>query len=111
MKKAVDVLKEKRRIQRFSIALPSKIAVGSENPPVLNLVSRNLCAGGGFYLTDNPLPIGTRVTIEMIMRLGEPERGDVTGSPISVSGTVIRTTADGMAVRFAKKYAITSLRE
>ena len=111
MTKPVDVLREKRQMQRFSIALPSKITADSEKPPVLDLVSRNLCAGGGFYLTDNPLPIGTRVTIEMAMRLGEPGQSDATGCQISVSGTVMRTADDGMAVRFAKRYKIASMIE
>jgi PilZ domain len=104
-----DVLKDKRRMQRFAIALPSQIETNGENASVLSLLSRDVCAGGGFYLVDNPLPVGTQVKVKMVMKIGAPELSGVTGSQISVSGTVIRTDADGMAVCFNKRYNIMSV--
>ena len=62
-------LSEKRKQQRFSIALPSEIELKGENSPALSLVSRDVCAGGAFYLTDSPLPIGSQVTIKMLLKL------------------------------------------
>ncbi|MFZ0727980.1 MAG: PilZ domain-containing protein [Desulfobacterales bacterium] len=104
-------LSDKRKQQRFSIALPSEIELNGANSPALSLVSRDVCAGGGFYLTDKPLPIGSQVKIRMLLKLGDPDRRGVAGSQISVSGTVIRTEADGVAVSFDKKYKIIALRK
>ena len=104
-------LSEKRKQRRFSIALPSTIVSNSKNSPALRLVSRDICAGGGFYLTDSPLPIGTQVMIKMIMNLGETDHSDVTRSQINVSGTVVRADSIGMAVSFGKRYKIVAMRK
>ncbi len=109
MSKTVYKLGEKRQLQRFSVALPSMIEPTGGNLPVMSLFSRDVCAGGAFYLTDSPLPVGTPVMIKMIMKLKETGRSDVTNSQISVSGTVVRADASGMAVCFAKRYKIASL--
>lgn len=111
MSKSIGVLREKRQMQRFSIALPSTIESNGKKSPALRLVSRDVCAGGAFYPTDSPLPVGTQVMIKMIMKLGETNHSDVTGSQISVSGTVVRADSIGMAVCFAKRYKIASMRE
>jgi hypothetical protein len=109
--KRAYMLREKRRMQRFPLALPTQIQLEQGNRPTLSLVSRDVCTGGGFYLTDSPLPIGTRVKIKMFVKLGEPDRSDVGSSQISVSGTVIRRDRDGMAVCFDKRYRIVRLRK
>jgi hypothetical protein len=111
MAKQAYMLKEKRRMQRFSIALPAEIRLDGQKSRFLSLISRDVCAGGGFYLTDRPLPIGTQVRIKMFLKPGGPGRTRVAGSQISVSGTVVRRDRSGMAVCFDKRYRIVSLRK
>jgi hypothetical protein len=107
---ATEASRDKRKMQRFSIALPSKIEAKTEGSAVTNCISRDVCACGGFFLTENPPPIGTQLMVQMFLQIDEPEKNDVTVSRISVWGTVIRTEKSGMGVRFDKRYKITYVR-
>jgi hypothetical protein len=111
MAKRVYDLREKRKQQRFPIALPSTIESDDNHTPVMSLVSRDVCAGGGYYPTDSPLPIGTQVLVKMIATLGGAEGGDAARTQISIPGNVVRADATGMAVCFTKRYKITSMAE
>lgn len=111
MGKPVFATSEKRQLQRFAIVLPSEVKLNGGQSSSLDLVSRDVCAGGGFYLTESPLPIGAEVTIKMFLSLVEPDMSDIKGSQITVSGVVVRTEKSGMAVCFSKRYKIDPLRE
>jgi hypothetical protein len=99
---------EKRKMERFSLKLPAKLAwTGKDNKPEhLEQVTSNICAGGAFFETQKPLSVGTDVKINIILPLEKFKNLKLKRSHIRVSGSVIRTDQQGMAVCFDKKFHI-----
>ena len=56
---------ERRQMERFSLELPTCLIVNNSNrkQETLELQTSNVCAGGAFVKTDEPLSIGTKVDI------------------------------------------------
>ncbi len=52
---------EKRQMERFSLELPASLSMKDESgkQKAFELMTRNICAGGAFLLTDKPLSVGT----------------------------------------------------
>ena len=105
-------MKEQRRLERFQLELPAKIEVlrQAQEKEVLDLLTKNICAGGAFFHTTNPLPNGTRVKIDLILPLDKLKKlKDFDKAYIKVNGTVIRSESAGMAICFNEDYEITPL--
>ncbi|MBW2091412.1 MAG: hypothetical protein JRI34_04710, partial [Deltaproteobacteria bacterium] len=63
-------MREARRLERFDLELPAKLEVleydeDKENR-TLNLLTRNICSGGAYFYTEQPLSVGTNVKIDLI---------------------------------------------
>ena len=99
---------EKRKMERFSLDLPALIAINdqSENQKAVELMISNICSGGAFFKTDEPLSVGTEVKMYLILPLEKFNKIGGKKSRVDVSGSVIRTEKHGMAVCFDKKYRI-----
>ena len=99
---------EKRKMERFDLELPALLSMMDEsgNTRAFEFMIRDICAGGAFFKTDNPLSVGTEVKMDLILPLDKFKTGKNNRSRIDVSGYVIRTQSQGMAVRFDKKYSI-----
>jgi PilZ domain len=102
---------EKRKIERFTLELPALISMNDETgkQKAFEVMTRNICAGGAFLLTDKPLPVGTNVKMDLILPLDNLQEMGARRSRIDVSGAVVRTDLQGMAVCFDKKYSIEPL--
>lgn len=102
---------ERRKIDRFTLELPAEISITDESrgPRTFNVVTRNICAGGAFFQTEEPLPERTYVKIDLILSLNNLQGTEGKGSRIDVSATVVRTESQGMAVCFDKLYQISPL--
>ena len=102
---------EKRKMDRFVLELPAWISVinESEKPWAFEAVSRNICAGGVFLQTDQPLTVGSVVEMNLILPLDNLSDMEDRRSRIEVAGTVVRSESEGMAVRFDKKYQISPM--
>jgi len=98
-------------MDRYSLELPAWISVndGSDKPLTIEVRTRNICAGGAFVQTEQPLPVETEITMDLILPLDKLQKMGGRRSRIDVSGSVIRTEAEGMAVSFFKNYRIESL--
>jgi len=70
------------------------------------VMTRNICAGGAFLLTDIPLMVGTDIKMDLILPLDNIPKMEGKRSRIDVSGAVVRTESQGVAVCFDKKYTI-----
>ena len=102
-------MEEKRRLERYDLRLPAKIdaLTSDEGTEVLNLMTSDVCAGGAFFHTTEPLPEGTEVKIDLVLPLDKLEvKDDYTHAFINVTGTVIRSDPKGMAICFKKGYRI-----
>jgi c-di-GMP-binding flagellar brake protein YcgR len=101
---------EKRKLERFDLKIPAKIAAvtGEEERETLDLMTSDICAGGAFFHTDTPLPEGTQVRIDLVLPLEKLRKlaADCDHAYIKVTGTVLRKESKGMAICFDKGYEI-----
>jgi len=102
---------ERRRLERFSLKLPAKVSIvqNDSNEAILELLTSDVCAGGAFFQTGQPLPPGTEVRIDLVLPLDELKKLEGKKALIRVSGAVVRTTSDGMAIAFNEHFDITPL--
>jgi len=100
---------ERRGMERFSLEFEScRISCNdSSGRDTENFCVENICAGGAFIKTEDILPIGTDVMLDMILPVKDEVHLAVKQSHITVMGEVIRTAENGMAIGFGKKYTIT----
>lgn len=99
---------EKRKMERFSLELPTCITVNNSNrkQETFEFKISNVSADGAFIKTDEPLSVGTEVSISMILSLKRIKKIREKKSLINVSGSVIRRDEKGMAVCFNGKCTI-----
>ena len=102
---------EKRKMERFSLKLPALLTMKNEdgNQQAFEFMINNICAGGAFFKTDHPLSVGTDVKMDLILPFDKLKKFGSKRSRIDVSGSVIRTDDQGMAVCFDKKFRILPL--
>ncbi len=89
----------RRKIERFSISVPSKVSSIMHDNSDQELATTNISAGGVFFETSQTYPVGTEVTLNISLDFG----GTKTARPQSrfrVEGSVVRTEANGMAISF-----------
>jgi hypothetical protein len=102
---------EKRKMDRFSLELPAWISVTDENgnPQGFEVITRDICAAGAYLQTDQPLSVGANVKMDLILPLDNLQKMGGKSSRIDVSGAVVRTELQGMAVSFDKRYQISPM--
>ena len=102
---------DKREMERFSLKLPALLSMTDEsgNQRVFVVMIINICAGGSFFKIDKTLLLGTDVKMKVILPLDKLRKFGGKKSRIHVSGWVIRTNDQGVAVCFDKEYHISPL--
>lgn len=102
---------ENRRLERFGLGLPSQVQISQENKGegVLAVETRNVCSGGAFFKTEELLAEGTEVAIDLVLPLDELKKMDGRRTLIKVSGVVVRTEDEGMAVQFNRRFKLVPL--
>ncbi|RZB31146.1 MAG: hypothetical protein SRB2_04671 [Desulfobacteraceae bacterium Eth-SRB2] len=102
---------EKREMERFSLKLPALISMMHEdgNQRAVEVMTSNICSGGAFFKTDQPLSVGTHVKMDLVLPLYKFKKYGGKKSRVDVSGSVIRTKDQGMAVCFDKNFKISPL--
>ena len=93
---------EKRKVERFDLELEAFVSLPGETDPtdMGNLVTRDVSMSGVFLLTDSPLPVGSKVNVDMVLTLGGKKKQNAQQAWIKASGEVLRTDNQGMAVSF-----------
>ena len=97
----------KRKLERFELKVRARIE-GEPGRDILDVMTSDICAGGAFFYTDQTLPEGTKVRIDLLLPL-ERLKKLVEGydhAHIQVTGTVLRKEPQGMAVCFNQDYSI-----
>lgn len=99
---------DERKEERFTLELTATISMhGVENDDAsIELQTSDVSAGGAFFNTVQPLPIGTEVKIDMIIPLDKLKKLKGKRAKIEVAGAVIRSDEKGMAISFGKNYQI-----
>ncbi len=67
------------------------------------LATVDICSQGAYLEANDPLPVGTRLEMDIILQLNHSDAKD---DIIRTSGEVIRKGATGMAVRFDERYKV-----
>ena len=93
---------EKRKVERFDLQLEAFISRPGEvsQDDTGSLVTRDISMNGVFLITDKPLPVGSKVSVDMILTLGGTKKQDSQKAWIKASGKVLRADSQGMAVCF-----------
>ena len=93
-------MKDLRKLERFDLKLPTRIDVLPPGSGTLDLITENICAGGAFFPTPNPLSEGLKVIVDLVLKR---ESGRGNPARVTVTGKILRSQPDGMAVHFDKK--------
>ncbi len=103
-------MEQKRSLERFDLRCPATITVMAEDEEhqneLKNLLTENICSGGAYFHTDQPLPEGTPVKIDLLLRIEELKKLDSRQALIKVKGEVVRSESGGMAICFKDNYSI-----
>ena len=93
---------EKRKVERFDLELEAFVSIPGEADRTdrRNLVTRDVSMSGVYLVTDAPLPVGSKVNVDMILTLGGRKKQNAQQAWIKASGKVLRTDNQGMAVSF-----------
>ena len=93
---------EKRKVERFDLELEAFVSLPGEagQTDIGNLVTRDVSMSGVFLVTDAPLPVGSKVNVDMILTLGGKKKQNAQQAWIKASGKVLRADKQGMAVSF-----------
>jgi len=104
---------DERSLERFDFKLPARLEVvredGDQQKEVLNLLTSNICSGGAYFHTEQPLTEGTPVKLDIVLSIEELKKLSGKHALVKVSGKVIRTDSTGMAICFNSDYQIESL--
>ena len=114
MADSYDLVYERRRLERFDLQVPAKIEVLSspDTASILELLTKDICAGGAYFPTKTALASGTKVKLDILLPVRNLNTlSDNTRGLIKVNGTVIRSGPAGMAIGFDTGYLITPFRE
>lgn len=103
---------EKRTMERFGLQLSALITgLGADHESPVELTTNDICAGGAFFKTDNPLPVGSDVSINLVLPLDKFQELKASEIKVKVTGLVLRSTPEGMAVVFDKGFEIVPLND
>lgn len=99
---------EKRKQERLTLKLPITLTLESENGEerILELASNDICSGGVFVETNEPLLVGSSLRIDIVLPLDELKKLDGKRAHIKVSGAILRASEHGVAIKFNEDYEI-----
>jgi hypothetical protein len=98
---------ENRSIERFDLNLKAFVSVSesADKSGSLAMLTRDISSNGAYLLTENPLPVGTKVKVDMVLSLDKLKK--LGGKAlIKTSGQVLRTELEGMAIGFDRNSRI-----
>ena len=103
-------MKNKRSLERFDLELPATIELltSDQEKSLVNLLTTNISSGGAYFYTPQPLPKGIQVKIDLVLPLDKLKKlkDECKQAYIKVTGTVLRSESEGMAICFDEDYQI-----
>ena len=99
---------EKRKLQRFDLKIPSKIESLSQSSKtdVVELLTSNICSGGAYFKTNQPLAVGTEIKIDLFLPLNKFKQVKSICEKVQINlrGIVLYSDPHGMGVCFDENY-------
>jgi hypothetical protein len=104
-------MKDRRKVQRFSLELPAEITVKTTEQMVrvLHLRTRDISSGGAFFSGVHLLPEGTPVMVNLTLSADRLKRLMGAQAHVEISGIVKRAEPSGMAICFNGDYHMMSI--
>lgn len=87
-------MRNKRQFTRVDASVKVETKIG--DAILAKGVTRNISANGVFIETENTLPEGSEIKVALYLA------DDTPGNSIDITGSVIRSQRDGMAIQFKK---------
>jgi c-di-GMP-binding flagellar brake protein YcgR len=102
---------ERRKFERFTLKLPTRIELltEGEDSKTLDLVTRDVSAGGAFFRTDDSIATGTKVKLRLIVFTKRLKVLTDSIGCVLMGGIVVRSEPTGMAICFDEKYRLVRL--
>lgn len=104
------LMKERRKLERFDLHIPARIEllITKRDRELIHLLTRNICSGGAYFHTTKPLLENTQVKIDLVLPLDKLKtlKDEWKHALIKVTGKVLRSGPEGMAICFEKDYQI-----
>jgi c-di-GMP-binding flagellar brake protein YcgR len=101
----VNLRRDRRRFERFSLALPAEIHVATpEGERTFYLRSQDISAGGAFFDTSEIIPPETQLSISFFIRSDKLKTQTGLQALVEVTGKVVRSTMTGVAICFDEDY-------
>ncbi len=93
---------EKRQVERFDLKLEAYViqADNAARTETQQLTTRDVSMNGAYLLTKKPLPLGTKVKVDVILSLEGVAQQKTRKALIKAFGEVLRTDREGMAIGF-----------
>lgn len=103
-------IKRQRKMARFDLKLPATVSVGgSACTELLEFETQDISECGAFLRNGKPLATETAVDIELVLPLDRLVETKGNKVKVRLSGVVVRSDAQGIAVRFDEDYVLKSL--
>ena len=107
-------MKERRLYKRHTVRLPSRIEtiIPSGKKKIYDLETKDISIGGAFIYTKEPLsfPEGTRFTLDLAIPSGAVKELTVVKSLMECTGTMVRSTSEGIAIQCDTECEIMSIK-
>ena len=104
-------MEEKRNFKRFDRKVPAKLQLFDSDAENINkthyLMTKNICAGGAFLVTNQTFPEGTEILAEIALPMENNLNFDTDNHCfVKVKGLVLRKESTGIAISFQKNFQI-----
>jgi len=101
---------ENRKMERFSLDLAGLLSInGKSEQGLQKLQTIDICAGGALFQTSETVPLGTEISVDLVLPLDRFKEIKTKRALIEVRGKVIRKENNGMAVCFESWYKISPI--
>ena len=104
---------EKRKLERFNLEIPATVSINTAGAQKkLDMVTKDVCSGGAYFRTEQSLPVGTEMQINLVLPLEKFKRlpDHCEKVLVNLSGKVLRMEPEGIGVCFDEAYDIRPLR-
>ena len=101
-------MEDRRQMRRFTLQLPCMIYDWKNMHDELLFEARtiNISTGGALLETDQRLPVGMPVHVNLLIRRNGAKESMDTGGCVSLSGRVVREGETGLGLAFSEEYRI-----
>lgn len=98
---------DRRSMRRFDLKLPCFICpLGQQGQERTTWLTRNISAGGAYINATLTVPLGTRVSIQIIVMRSSQTATNGNGACVTLCGEIVRKDDLGIAVEFDDQYSI-----